>query len=88
MFETVHLQTHFATVQANFNTLRDKFDDLATANENLLMDLNCVKVKWLNTLAYKFTITNVEYSAQVCGETSHDKNVNGLTNIVGPYMPI
>ncbi|CAH8332807.1 unnamed protein product [Eruca vesicaria subsp. sativa] len=48
--EKVHLQTRFATVQAEFDSLRDKFDDLATANENLQKDVSSLKDKLLNTL--------------------------------------
>ena len=48
--EKVHLQKRFATVQAEFDSLRDKFDDLATANENLQKDVGGLKDKLMNTL--------------------------------------
>lgn len=48
--EKVHLQKRFATVQAEFDSLRDKFDDLATANENLQKDVGSLKDKLMNTL--------------------------------------
>ncbi|KAL0695135.1 hypothetical protein Bca4012_062315 [Brassica carinata] len=48
--DRVHLQTRFATVQAEFDALRDKFDDLGAANENLQKDVSSLKDNLMNTL--------------------------------------
>lgn len=48
--EKVHLQTQFATMQAEFDALRDKFDNMATANENLQNNVSDLKEKLINTL--------------------------------------
>uniref|UniRef100_A0A1J3GM50 C2 NT-type domain-containing protein n=1 Tax=Noccaea caerulescens TaxID=107243 RepID=A0A1J3GM50_NOCCA len=48
--EKVHLQTRFATMQAEFDALRGKFDDLATANGNLQKNFSSLKDKLMSTL--------------------------------------
>ncbi|VVA92125.1 unnamed protein product [Arabis nemorensis] len=52
VLEKIHLQTRFATVQADFDALRGKFDDLATANGNLQENVSSLKDKLMNTLGY------------------------------------
>ncbi|KAJ0257588.1 Sporulation-specific protein [Hirschfeldia incana] len=48
--DKVHLQTQFATIQAEYDALRDKFDGVATANENLQKNVSGLNEKLINTL--------------------------------------
>ncbi|ESQ34588.1 hypothetical protein EUTSA_v10006527mg [Eutrema salsugineum] len=48
--ENVHLQKRFATMQAEFDALKGKFDDLATANGSLQKNFSSLKDKLMNTL--------------------------------------
>ncbi|KAG7655150.1 NT-type C2 domain [Arabidopsis suecica] len=48
--EKAHYRTRLATVQAEFDAVRGKFDDLATANGNLQQNLSSLTDKLINTL--------------------------------------
>ncbi|KAL1216270.1 hypothetical protein V5N11_016889 [Cardamine amara subsp. amara] len=48
--EKVHFQTRLATVQAEFDAVRVKFDDLATANGILQQNFSSLKDKLMSTL--------------------------------------
>ncbi|KAG7592583.1 NT-type C2 domain [Arabidopsis thaliana x Arabidopsis arenosa] len=48
--EKAHFRSRLATVQAEFDAVRGKFDDLVTANGNLQQNLSSLKEKLINTL--------------------------------------
>lgn len=48
--EKAHFQTRLATVQAEFDAVRGKFDDLATENGNLQQKFSSLKDKLIKTL--------------------------------------
>ncbi|EOA36030.1 hypothetical protein CARUB_v10008070mg [Capsella rubella] len=48
--EKKHFQTRLATVQAEFDSVRGKFDDLVTENGNLQQKFSSLKEKLINTL--------------------------------------
>ncbi|CDY30647.1 BnaAnng04220D [Brassica napus] len=81
--EKVHLQKRFATVQAEFDSLRDKFDDLATANENLQKDVGSLKDKLMNTLGcYNEKLISLPLAAEADITELKQKHENNVRLLV------